>query len=432
MKRLLPKLLFTLSFVIVAAFCISFLYGYRFDLEEKLIQKRGVLFINGRNDVLLTLDGEEKNVSLPYTNTNLQLGQHTVGLKKEGYLPYSTQIQVGETAAVLLSGYLAPDWNIIPTTTYTPTDDIQYSITPAGQLIEYFSAQGKLFMYTAPANIRQKTPNDFITLSPNPERGKLTKITPLNNALFLATFEKEDLIIEFSTQTQIPLVHTDAEELFVEKNRIFSWNPTAGLLSLYDEATGGKTQQVWANLTTRKVLTQQGIPTSVFYSTAQERYLSIQESLLGQIDLTVSQLSPEITSRLLIRNTAYNLTSTGLLMKDTVPVLQDITQIFGLQGIHYALGNNGNAYILSTSDTAFATRFTTAVQKIFSTYNSDYLYFSEGNTISYCERKELMYCRAVLEASDATDFAVNTEQTVLFVSHTNGTISAYFSATSDD
>ena len=432
MKRLLPKLLFTLSFVIVAAFCISFLYGYRFDLEEKLIQKRGVLFINGRNDVLLTLDGEEKNVSLPYTNTNLQLGQHTVGLKKEGYLPYSTQIQVGETAAVLLSGYLAPDWNIIPETTYTPTEEIQYIITPTGQLIEYFSVQGKLFLYTAPANIRQKTPNDFITLQPNQDRGKLLRITALNSTLFLATFEREDLIVEFATQTQVPVVHTDAEELFVEKNRVFSWNPTAGLLSLYDEATGEKTQQVWANLTTQKVLQQQGVATSVFYSSAQERYVQIQESLLGQIELVPSQLPSDISSRLLIKNTTYSLTSTGTLLKDTSPALQDITQILAVQGMHYALGSTGNAYILSPDDAEFTTRFTTTVQKILPTYNSDYLYFVESSTLSYCERKELKHCRIALEVPGTTDFIVNTAQTVILTTRTDGTISAYFSATSDD
>lgn len=432
MKRLLPKVLFTISFILVAVVCVSFLYGYRLDLEDRLIQKRGVVFIHGKGEVSLTLDKEKMKVTLPYTNTNLLLGTHTIVMEKDGYLPFSTQIVVGETSAVLLSGNLAPHWPTTNPTLYNPNEEIQYSITPTGLLIEYFSNQGKLFLYSDIPNIRQKTPNNFITLSPNTKRGKLRAVSQVNDALYLATFEGEDILVEFNTKTQRSLVRSASEELFTERKRIFAWDETKGTLALYDESTGTKTSTVWTDLKDRKIVQTEKNPISLYYSPTLKQYVSLQESLLGRIELLPSNFQPETISRFAIKNTTYSLTSTGALMRMNEEALSEIAHLKSAGGIEYALAQNGDIFTLGAEKPLFATRFSSKVENILSSYNDDYVFVAEARRLFYCEKVSLSACAVIFESEKPVTFSISTDSTVLFVKDELGDISTYFSAASDE
>ncbi len=90
-------------FAAVAGVTLFFAYGYRYDLEERVVQKTSIIDITSRvNEVDVFMDGEKVGESLPYQIKGVLPGFHTVTLKKEGFLPWERRVPVKEDIVTIV------------------------------------------------------------------------------------------------------------------------------------------------------------------------------------------------------------------------------------------------------------------------------------------------------------------------------------------
>jgi hypothetical protein len=108
------------TFIVVSTVTILAVYGYRYDFEAQKFQKTGVLIIDSpiHTKVELEVDGEAKEVKLPYQDNSIRAGEHTVRVRKTGYTSWEKRIMVsGENVTEVKDIYLVPD-NLSKYTTY--------------------------------------------------------------------------------------------------------------------------------------------------------------------------------------------------------------------------------------------------------------------------------------------------------------------------
>jgi|GEM_PF-2128642 len=90
-------------FAAVAGVTLFFAYGYRYDIEEMVVQKTSIIDITTSvRDVAVFLDGKMVGESLPYQIKGVLPGFHTVALKKEGFLPWEIRVLVKEDIVTIV------------------------------------------------------------------------------------------------------------------------------------------------------------------------------------------------------------------------------------------------------------------------------------------------------------------------------------------
>ncbi len=100
---LLLRIISIFVFAAVAGVTLFFAYGYRYDLEERVVQKTSIIDITSKiADVAVFLDGQKVADTLPFQIKGVLPGSHGISLEKEGFLPWKRDVKVKEDIVTIV------------------------------------------------------------------------------------------------------------------------------------------------------------------------------------------------------------------------------------------------------------------------------------------------------------------------------------------
>ncbi len=168
-KRHLPKIAFTICFLLTAGLSVGFILGYRININDRVIEKRSVLALQGSGVIELTIDDQlPKKVQLPYVNTNLTLGTHDITLRIPRHHDAEFTILAKEDQATIVPAILAPNLSILPNVRFVST--VTERLFPLDTLLFVFNTDKKsLEMYDDIEHYLIKSPSitSIIGIFPN-------------------------------------------------------------------------------------------------------------------------------------------------------------------------------------------------------------------------------------------------------------------------
>ncbi len=100
---LLLKIFSILIFVAFAGTTLFFAYGYRFDVEERILEKTSIIDVtNEVSNAVLYIDGEKVAESIPYQIKGVLPGIHNLKLQKDGFLSWERNVKVNEDIVTIV------------------------------------------------------------------------------------------------------------------------------------------------------------------------------------------------------------------------------------------------------------------------------------------------------------------------------------------
>lgn len=91
------KIVSIFVFAAVAGVTLFFAYGYRYDVEERVVQKTSIIDITPRvREIEVYLDGRKVVGELPFQIKGVLPGIHQLELKKEGFVNWKREVEVKE------------------------------------------------------------------------------------------------------------------------------------------------------------------------------------------------------------------------------------------------------------------------------------------------------------------------------------------------
>lgn len=94
---------------------LFFAYGYRFDVEERVLEKTSIIDVtNEINNASLYLDGEKVAGSIPYQIKGILPGVYDLKLQKEGFLPWERTVKVNEDIVTIVFDALPVPSDLAP------------------------------------------------------------------------------------------------------------------------------------------------------------------------------------------------------------------------------------------------------------------------------------------------------------------------------
>ncbi len=97
------KIFSILFFAAFAGTTLFFAYGYRFDVEERILEKTSIIdVINEVSDVSLFLNGREVVQNIPYQIKGVLPGLHDLKLQKKGFLTWERTVKVEEDIVTIV------------------------------------------------------------------------------------------------------------------------------------------------------------------------------------------------------------------------------------------------------------------------------------------------------------------------------------------
>jgi len=94
-SKLVWKVFSAILFIVVSGLVLFFAYGYRFDFKKNIIQQTSIIDIKSRiSDVVLSVDGNDSQTSLPFQVKNILPGTHRIKIAKAGFSTFERVLQV--------------------------------------------------------------------------------------------------------------------------------------------------------------------------------------------------------------------------------------------------------------------------------------------------------------------------------------------------
>jgi hypothetical protein len=112
-NKIIWKILSAGFFVSVTSLVLFFAYGYRYDFDEKVIQKTSIVDLKNKiNNAVITFDGVVEDVELPYQIKNIVPGKYDLVVEKAGFKPWERVITVIEDRVSIVEDILLVPENI--------------------------------------------------------------------------------------------------------------------------------------------------------------------------------------------------------------------------------------------------------------------------------------------------------------------------------
>lgn len=97
LSRLLLKIISIILFVVITLMTLFFAYGYRFDFEERIVQKTSIIDIAAKyKGVQVFVDGVLSAKEIPFQVKNVLPGQHKILIKRDGFVDWLREVNVRE------------------------------------------------------------------------------------------------------------------------------------------------------------------------------------------------------------------------------------------------------------------------------------------------------------------------------------------------
>ena len=188
--KILFRILFLLTFIVVLTSIIAYARGYRFDLEERSVKSTGIISATSNPKAAkIYINGQLKGV----TDTNLTLapGNYLVEIKKDGYTSWSKKINLKGELVINVDPVLFPiNPSLSPLTNLgivkaVATEDGDKIVIIAAEAIYLFDAGKKTLPFFPPLN-------KIISLS------LLSGIVDFTNAKVIFSPDQKQAIFEFT------------------------------------------------------------------------------------------------------------------------------------------------------------------------------------------------------------------------------------------
>ncbi|MBU4453128.1 PEGA domain-containing protein [Patescibacteria group bacterium] len=215
--------IFVLIFFISAPALVLYTAGYRYSLSSGVVTRTGVLSITTNpRGAEIYLDGESTGIKSPDVINRVMPGTYTIELRKDGYRPWTGQVDIKSGQATTLQGiylFLDQDANLL-----FDKETSSLAVDPLGDTIAYTIIEGgwqELWMYQLEKNIHMLL-NQTMDAGENE-----TQLTWSANGSYLSVYDP--------TTSTVALYNKDAVKLPIpieDEILAVSWHPSADQLLL--------------------------------------------------------------------------------------------------------------------------------------------------------------------------------------------------------
>ncbi|MFN7160173.1 MAG: hypothetical protein ACK4NC_01015 [Candidatus Gracilibacteria bacterium] len=404
MLVLLRKLWFVSVFLILASLSLGALFGYRFSLQEKTIQQRGVLFIEGEeSDVAMILDDKTSLVTLPYLDSNIDIGEHTVKLLKAGFHPITVQFPSSKEKAVHLKVEFTPVESRITSTSFTSSKDLKHFFVNDHIFLEYYTDTRVLSFFEKAPSLKLHKPEKVFTLDFLAENEIVEKFNSFKDTKVLLKTNLHWRICTLDTMS-CTLIDTDVQDnVFTEQKSLLVFKKDKRELWSIQEQNGELSSPLSKNIKeiTASTLLQKSSLSNygyIFTSAAGSGNI-LKQDFFGNL-----RLSELTTGTLPIKALQFKsddsllLTSTGALISEkTKSVIEsEVQAIYPQPKGTFIIKSLGDILLSSSTAKEFLTRFSSQPKAIFTVENALYGFVVFDNEILHCEQFHLQYCTHLL------------------------------------
>ena len=269
------------------------LYGYRFDIHTFRFQKYGVIHLLGDlQNVNLYLQGEKRNISLPYVISDSPLGDQTLQIQKEGYLPFNKTALVSDARVFDVKVQLVPSLELWKNKLQLKlTDD---DIISENGLAHLDYANKTLDIYSGAHDVLAKKVSIRLTLPEEISKENFTALTYLDKNYFL--LQLGDTYYVLSSDRIVPIKKEPFEKLFVFDHGLFMFNKNIGTLSTLSFITLEKkvidTALMETNYIEHTILENANLQSQVFVKNNHYYYIETSSGANKLTEIQIFEESP--------------------------------------------------------------------------------------------------------------------------------------------
>lgn len=387
-QRHLPKLIFTLSFLVAAALSIGFVLGYRINIKERIIEKRGVLSLQGDGMVEVHIDDHFYSTTLPHVDTNVPLGIHQLVVKQPYSIPFHSTIQVSEEHAAVVDVLLPPDLSKLAASTFIQDDTHLVFLTVNQHIFVYNIPQKLLEVYDDKERMMIKSPSFTVPLNIAPK-----DIHAITDGSYLLTDEEGHYgILDSSTLELAPLNTSD--EYFPCFHLLCSYG--ASTLSVSSPLRPEEKEVIAEHVAAY----HKEVNSIIYRDTSNNRYLLDISSLKNIKSTSLDESTDEIIQE----NSPLHLTASGALMSKASP-LPLITNVVSYNTEYPDLfvgRNNGDLYKITDAASTFMGKFNSIIRSM-QRIDSQRLMVETSKEVFLCSIDDTFQCVSFISTDDPLD-----------------------------
>ncbi len=377
--------LFPLFFFLLGGVCVLILFGYYFNVEDRMFEPRGVLALQGDYDeVELSYKDTLVRTKLPYVDVLAEPGATQITVRKEGY-------EELRTLAIATRDFVEPT----PVRLMPRFDTVVEAFPTEYELLQFFPGKGfiavdggSLLFFLSAEAIQGAEPTAIATM---PEAWTIYSMM-YDGSYVLLEAENESIVYSLQEDAFYPLTTTSGYKFFQDGSLFRYLDDT---LSVFQD--GAFVDLAEDIVLTSTVISKPYLGLDVFRHEGHDVY--VQRDVLGR--WTLSRIEE-------VSYTRYFDVPTG-----RKPILAEFIQTYPEEEVAYAryygypllLTTGGSLYAFVDDEWSLVTTFLSQITTIEPGYYPDTFLVHFADSTKYCVIDALLPCFSTeLPQADSLDF----------------------------